>query len=201
MKTGAMKTVAFLATGLLLLPDLLMPGAAMAEGKGMPQLDFSTPLTISQVVWGAIIFIVLYILLARGGLPKVASVLDERAARISADLDAARSAKAKADADAETARVAREKARAEAMGAINSAADEAKAAAAAQSDELNARLDKQLKDAETRIASARAASLGAVRQVATEAATVVVSRLSGTAVNEAALNQAVSTAMAARGIA
>jgi len=194
MKTGAMKTVAILAAGLLLLP-------AAADAAGMPQLDFSTPLTISQVVWGAIIFIVLYVLLARGGLPKVASVLDERAARISADLDAARAAKAKADADAEAARLAHEKARAEAMGAINSAVEEAKTAALTQSEEHNARLEKQLKDAEAQIASARAASLGAIRQVATEAATVVVSRLSGTAVNEAALNQAVSAAMAARGIA
>jgi F-type H+-transporting ATPase subunit b len=194
MKTGAMKTVATLAAGLLLLP-------AAAHAAGMPQLDFSTPLTISQVVWGAIIFIVLYVLLAKGGLPKVASVLDERAARISADLDAARVAKAKADADADAARAAHEKARNEALGAINSAVSEAKAAAAAQSEALNARLEKQLKDAEAQIAQARAASLGAVRQVATEAATVVVSRLSGTAVNEAALNQAVSAAMAARGIA
>ena len=189
-----MKTVAFLALGLLLLP-------AAAFAAGMPQLDFSSPLTISQVVWGAIIFIVLYILLARGGLPKVASVLDERASRISADLDAARAAKAKADADAETAKAAHEKARNEAIGAINAAVNEAESASIAQTEALNARLEKQLKDAEAQIAQARAASLGAVRQVATEAATMVVSRLSGTAINEAALNQAVSSAMAARGIA
>ena len=51
----------------------MLPVAAMA--KGMPQLDFSTPLTTSQVVWGALIFIVLYIMLSRTGLPMVASVL------------------------------------------------------------------------------------------------------------------------------
>ena len=37
----------------------------------MPQLDFANPLTTSQVVWGAIIFVVLYVLLSRIGLPKV----------------------------------------------------------------------------------------------------------------------------------
>jgi F-type H+-transporting ATPase subunit b len=41
-----------LAAGLPMLP-------VTAMAKGMPQLDFSTPLTLSQVVWGAIIFLVL----------------------------------------------------------------------------------------------------------------------------------------------
>src|SRR5471032_1665622 len=68
-----------IAAGLVTLPS-----AAMA--KGMPQLDFTTPLILSQVVWGAIIFVVLYILLSRTGLPMVASVLQERAAKIAKDL-------------------------------------------------------------------------------------------------------------------
>ena len=34
--------------------------------QGMPQLDFANPLTLSQVVWGAIIFIV-FLLLAGAG--------------------------------------------------------------------------------------------------------------------------------------
>ena len=50
-------------------------GAMAAEaGKGMPQLDFANPLTRAQVVWGAIIFLVLYVLLSRWALPQVASV-------------------------------------------------------------------------------------------------------------------------------
>ena len=47
----------------------------------MPQIDFTTPLTTSQVVWGAVIFIVLYFTLSRNALPLVASVLEERARR------------------------------------------------------------------------------------------------------------------------
>ena len=47
---------------------VLLPTAAMADG--LPQLDFTTPLTISQIVWGAIIFIVLYILASRFALPQ-----------------------------------------------------------------------------------------------------------------------------------
>jgi F-type H+-transporting ATPase subunit b len=193
MKLIAMKRIAILGTGLL-----MFPAAAMAAG--MPQLDFANPLTTAQVVWGAIIFVVLYILLSRGGLPQVASVLEERAARISADLDAARAAKAKADADAAHSKAAYEQARAEAQTAINSAVNEAKEAAAKQAEVLNARLEQQLRDAEAQIAQARASAMSAVRQVSTETAAMVVARLSGTPANAATLDKAIATAMTAHGI-
>ena len=63
----------------------------------MPQLDFANPLTTSQVVWGAIIFVVLYILLSRVALPQVAAVIEERARHIAADLETAQAAKARSD--------------------------------------------------------------------------------------------------------
>ena len=48
------------------LGTVLIGFSAMAEEveKGMPQLDFKNPLTISQVVWLAIIFFALYLLLS-----------------------------------------------------------------------------------------------------------------------------------------
>jgi len=121
---------------------LALPAAAHAAG-GMPQLDFKNPLTISQVVWGAIIFVVLYILLSRFALPKVGSVLEERAHKIAADLDGAKAAKAKADGGIAEAQAAVAKARSDAQAAISQALEEAKAASAAQAEALNARLDAQ----------------------------------------------------------
>ena len=81
---------------LSLFAALLLPAAARAEG--MPQLDFANPLTTSQVVWGVIIFAVLYVLLARIGLPKVGEVIEQRARHIAADLETAQKSKAQADA-------------------------------------------------------------------------------------------------------
>lgn len=176
----------------------MLPAAAMA--KGMPQLDFSTPLTTSQVVWGAIIFIVLYILLSRTGLPLVASVLEERGTKIAKDLDEARAAKASADAGMAEAEQATAKARAEAQAAINAALDEAKKAAAVQAEALNARLEQRLQDSEAQIAQARVSAMSALRQVATETATTVVTRLSGTAPDAGRLDTAIGSALAARGI-
>jgi F-type H+-transporting ATPase subunit b len=185
-------------TGAGLVASLMLPAAAMAEG--MPQLDFSTPLTISQVVWGSIIFVVLYFVLSRSGLPLVASVLDERAAKISLDLEGAHAAKARADAGIAEADQATAKARAEAQAAINAAVNEAKKAAAIQAETLNARLEKQLADSEAQIASARASAMSALRQVATETAATVVARLTGVSPDANRLNGAINSALAARGI-
>jgi F-type H+-transporting ATPase subunit b len=178
---------------------IILPAAAMAEG--MPQLDFKTPLTFSQVVWGAIIFVALYFLLSRSSLPLVASVLDERAAHIGRDLESARSAKASADTGIEEARQAIARARAEAQTAISAALDEAKQTAAAHSEALNAHLEARLQEAETQIAQARIAAMGALRQVATDTTSSVVTRLTGTPPNPTQLDGAVAAAMAARGVA
>ena len=185
-------------TGLLIAGLVFMPAAAMAQG--MPQLDFTTPLTVSQVVWGVIIFIVLYILLARSFLPLVGSVLEERGAAISKDLDEARVAKTRADADTDEADQATAKARADAQAAINAALTESKAAAASQADQLNARLEKQLQESESQIAQARASAMSALRQVATDIAATVVTRLTGAAPDTERLDGAIKSALAARGI-
>ncbi len=185
--------------GLALLAAVLLvvPGAARAEG--MPQLDFSTPLTISQVYWGAAIFVVLYVLLSRIGLPKVGAVIEQRAVHIAADLDAAKAQKAQADAAVAELTATIQRSRAAALGEINQAVDQAKAAAAVQATALNARLEVQLKAAEARINEARAAALGALHQVASDTASTVIARLTGAAPDPRHVDTAVAAALTARG--
>jgi F-type H+-transporting ATPase subunit b len=166
----------------------------------MPQLDFKTPLTLWQVIWGAIIFIVLYILASRLALPRVAAVLEDRAKHIASDLQDAQQSKQKSDAAAADVVQATAKARAEAQAAINVALDEAKAVAAKQTATLNERLEKQLVEAESRIAAARASAMGALRQVATETAGTVIARLTGAPPEQARLDGAIAQALSARGV-
>lgn len=183
--------------GAVLAAMLLFPTIASAKG-GMPQLDFANPLTMAQVVWGAIIFVVMYLLLSRWALPQVSSLLEERATKIASDLEAARAAKVTADAAAAELSDATQRARAEAQAAINRAADKAKADAAAKAEELNARLDAQLEAAERRIESARASAVGAMRTVARETAETVVTRLTGMQVEPSVVDRAVGAALSAR---
>jgi F-type H+-transporting ATPase subunit b len=164
----------------------------------MPQLDFSNPLTIAQVVWMAIIFGLLYYLLARYMLPQVASVVDARAQRIAADLDSARAAKAQSDAAINEVNEASRRASAEAQAAIASAMAKAKAEALEQSRAADERLNAQLAEAEHRIADARNTAMGALRQVAQDTTAVVVARLTGHTPDRAVVEKAVGAAMASR---
>lgn len=179
----------------------LMTSVAFAAEKkeGMPQLDFANKLTTSQVVWMALIFVCLYLLLSRWALPQVGAVLEMRAATISQDLDAARTAKGGADAAVAELTTATRSAQANAQAEIAGAVAKAKEEAAAEAATLNAKLDANLAAAEQRIAAARASALGALRQVAGETATAVVTRLTGAAPDATAIDQAVGAQLAARG--
>lgn len=183
------------------LSSVLLSSSAFAEGakKGMPQLDFHNPLTISQVVWLAIIFLALYLLLSKWALPQVAEVLDKRAATIAADLDAARGAKSAADAAVAELTEATRAAQATARNQVATAVEAAKGNLIAQAAAFDARLHTQLVEAERRISAARAASVGALRQVAIDTTSDVVVRLTGTAPNAQSVDQAVGAALAARG--
>jgi F-type H+-transporting ATPase subunit b len=163
----------------------------------MPQLDFSNPLMISQIVWLLIIFGLLYFILSNYALPRVEAVLEDRRARIAADLDAARAAKAEADAALAAHAEATAKARAEAQAAIAAATAQAHAEAQTRADALNAKLNAQIATSEARITAARDAAMGALRQVASETAENLVAKLTGRA-DPAAVGRAVDTALAAR---
>lgn len=164
----------------------------------MPQLDFANPLTVAQVVWLAIIFFALYLLLDLWALPQVSVVLKDRAARIEADLEAARIAKSNADLAVAELTAATRKAQAEAQAAVTAAVDAATAEATTQSATANARLDALLAEAEKRIDAARAASVGALQAVAITATTDVVTRLTGLAPDASVIENAVGRALSAR---
>ncbi|MDE2333224.1 MAG: F0F1 ATP synthase subunit B' [Rhodospirillales bacterium] len=165
---------------------------------GLPQMDFANPLTTSQVVWGALIFVVLYVLLSRGALPKVASVLEERARTIGADLDAAKQAKLEADAAAEEVARATREAQASSAAQVAQAAAAAKAAAEAEAARATAVLEAQLAEAEARIQAARASAMAALHDVAMETTEALAGRLIGHVPDRSVVNAAVGAALAAR---
>jgi len=183
---------------LALLAALVLPAAARAQG--MPQLDFANPLTTSQVLWGAVIFAILYVLLSRVALPRVATVIDQRARHIASDLETAQASKARADEAAKQVAEATARARAQAQGSINAALDAAKQESAGRIAALNQLLEHQLHEAEAQIGAARTAALRALREVATDTAATVISRLTGAAPDQARLDTAIGAALAARRI-
>lgn len=185
-----------LSTAALLV---LAPSAAFADT--MPQMDFANPLTFDQVGWMAVILVVLYLLLARWGLPEVGKVLDNRAAVIAADLAAARQAKMDADAAVTALNATIVSARNAAQAEVAKAVADAKARAAAEGAALNAALEARLAEAEAQIATARAAAMAAIKPVAAEAASTMLQKLTGAAPAEDQLAPRLDAALRARKVA
>ena len=149
-----------------------------AGGKpAFPPFDRET--FASQVVWLAITFGVLYVLMARVALPRIGAIFEARAKHIADDLAEAESLKGQSDA----AIAAYEKALAEARGRAQAMAGETRDKQAAEAEVtrkgLEAELAAKLAEAEKAIASTRDAAMANVRTIAADAAAAIVERLAG----------------------
>ncbi len=176
-----------------------MAGDAFADS--MPQMQFHNPLLLAQVVWGALIFLVFYLAVSRWGLPRVGAILENRENTIGQDLEQARLAKQTADRAVAELTEARRRAYVESQAAVAAATQKAKEAAATRAAEVNARLDKQLADAEAQIAAARNGAMAALRDVATDTAEAMIARLVGHGANTMDVANAVGDALGRRGLA
>ncbi len=162
----------------------------------MPQLDPSTFPT--QLFWLAVVFVVLLILMARVGLPRVREVVETRAAKIDGDLAAASDARGRSEAllaDYEKALAA---ARAEAQATVRTMMDTMAKDQAQREHALMEQLNVEARTAEARIAVAKTAALANVRQIATEAAEAAAARLVGNPLPAAEVEAAVASVLAER---
>ena len=127
--------------------------ASDASGPKLPQLDIET--YASQIFWLIVSFIVLYFLVAKIAMPRIAEVLEGRQERIEDDLDKAETLKK----EAYLVKVEYEK-------ALSSAREEAHEATRRTQEEIakhgaevealaNQKVVNMLKDAEDRIEAAR----------------------------------------------
>ncbi|MBS4075320.1 hypothetical protein KGY14_08950 [Ameyamaea chiangmaiensis] len=186
-------------SALPLATGLLVAGAPGAYAAGMPQLDFGNPLVIGQVIWGAAIFLVFYLIVSRSALPRVSTVIANRDTQIANDLDIARDAKAAADQAVEELRRARHDAAREAQDNIERVINEARSAAAQQTAAMNARLAREIHEAEARLSEARTKAMGSLRDIAQDAASTMVRQLTGIDADAARLRTHVDAAAGARG--
>jgi len=135
----------------------------------------------SQLLWLAVSFVLLYVLMSKIALPRVGAILADRSKRISDDLAAAERLKEQSNA----AHAAYEKSLAEARSRAQSIAsatrDKHAAEAEATQKQLEAKLHERLAAAEQSITATRTAAMGNVRSIAAETAAAIVERLIGRA--------------------
>ena len=162
----------------------------------MPQLDLST--FPSQVFWLAVIFVLLYLLMSRVALPRVAALIDARKARIEGDLE--RAAQMKTEAEAVMAAYERSlaDARAQAQATLKEAMDRFAAEAAERQRKAAEALGVETSAAEKRIAAAKTEALSGLRVVAIDVARAATRKLVGADVDEGSAAAAVDRVMRER---
>jgi F-type H+-transporting ATPase subunit b len=145
----------------------------------MPQLAAET--FASQLIWLAITFVILYLIMSRVVIPRVGGILEDREARIRGDLDKAEELKADADKAMDEYESRLAEARASAQGIIGEMKAEMAAETEKRRQEIDAELSKRQAEAESRIAEQRASALGSLDDVAKQATAAVLERLTGSA--------------------
>jgi F-type H+-transporting ATPase subunit b len=153
--------------------------AAIDAAPGMPQLDFST--FSNQIFWLVITLVVIYLILNRVALPRIAAILAERQGAITNDIAASEDFKARALEAEDAYNQALADARAEAQRI----AAETRAEIQKDLDVAIAKADEQIgakaAESEKAISEIRAGALEAVKTVAGDTAAELVSALGGKA--------------------
>ncbi|HAH09613.1 MAG TPA: F0F1 ATP synthase subunit B' [Alphaproteobacteria bacterium] len=163
-------------------------------GGGLPQLKPES--FAGQLFWLAVTFALLFVLLTTVALPRIGAVLAARKARIKADLDDAAAAQRRAEEAGQALELAMAEARNRARKLGEEARERVRAEVDATTRSENDRLAADVARAEARIQQMREAALANVRGIATETASAVVERLSGTAADPAVIAAAVDGVLA-----
>ena len=200
-RVSSLAATAFLA---LVLLGQGATAASSSSGPKLPQLDLAT--YSSQVFWLIISFIVLYFLVAKLAMPRIAEVLEERQERIEDDLDKAETLKK----EAYQVRIEYEKALSAAREKANHATRNAQEEIAKRSAEAEAaaqvKVTVMLEEAEKRIAASKIGADGALgesvssleRSVAQEVVANAVQKLIGVDVTSADIDAAIAATMEER---
>jgi F-type H+-transporting ATPase subunit b len=166
-----------------------------AEGHKSGFPPFQRDTYASQLVWLAVTFVVLYVLVARVALPRVGGIFAARRGKIEDDLGQAHQRREEADGTL----AAYEKALADAHGRGQTIARETHERLAAEAEErrkaLEAELNGKLAEAEKAISASKQAAMANVRGIAAEVAAAIVERLIGAKPAEPAVAAALDDAL------
>lgn len=162
----------------------------------MPQFDPSvfSPL----LVWLAVTFVALYLLMSKFALPKVAAIIDQRSERIEGNLAKAEAIRAEAAGVLAAYEKAIADAKAGAQAEIAKAHAQVAADAAKREAEFAQRLATQTAAAEASIKATKAEALAQVKSIATDLAGGIAAKLTGAGIDNAAAGAAVDAALKER---
>ena len=150
-----------------------------ASGPGMPQLDVTT--FSNQIFWLIVALVVLYYIMSRVALPRVAAVLADRRGTITSDIAAAEEYKLKAQQAEDAYNKALADARAEAGRIVDAAKAEIQAELDVQLAKADAEIAAKTAESERRIQEIRDSSMEMVSEVSRDVARDIVESMGGKA--------------------
>jgi F-type H+-transporting ATPase subunit b len=143
-------------------------------------------------------FVALYVLMSKFALPKVATIIDQRAERIEGNLAKAEQLRAEAASVLAAYEKAIADAKAQAQAELAKAAAESAAETAGREADFAKRLAEQTRIAEGRIKAAQADAMAQVKAIATDLAAGISAKLTGTGVDQSAASAAVDAVVKER---
>ena len=162
-----------------------------AEGGAFPPLDSST--FPSQLFWLVIFFALLYTLLSKLVLPRLAAIMAARKGQIDGDVARAQALKNETEAALKAYEKSLADARSNAGDIAKQTRDAAQKETDAQQAKLGAELSAKIKTAEDQIAKAKAKAMESVHDIAADSASEIVSQLTGAKTLKPAAAKAVAT--------
>ena len=162
----------------------------------MPQLDVAT--FPSQIVWLAIIFITLLVVMSWVGLPRVGTILADRRKHIEDDLGRAAQMKDEAEAVIAAYEKALAEARSDAQATLRETIERMNAESAERLKKLADSLAAETRAAERRIAEAREEALAGLRDVAVEVARAAAAKVAGAELDPALARASVDAVLRER---
>jgi F-type H+-transporting ATPase subunit b len=165
------------------------------HAKG-PFPPFDPNVFAPQLIWLALTFGALYLLMSRIALPRIENILEARRARIAADVDDAASMQGKAQAAGAAYEKTLADAKASAQATAQSTRDKLAADSAAKRKTLEDQLNTKLADAERSIAGTKAQAMSHVTEIATQAAADIVTHLTGKPADAAKIAAAIAATKA-----
>jgi len=145
----------------------------------MPQINQLSDIVVSQLFWLLIVFGIIYFWIGRGLVPKIQSVVEDRDKKIADDLAAAQCAREQAEASEEAYRERIDASRSEAMKVAQDAKHQAALDTEKRLKAVDAKIGKKVAEAEAKIRAAAEAARRELEPVAAEAASQLVSKLTG----------------------
>lgn len=169
-------------------------GGGHEAGGNFPPFDQST--FGSQLLWLAITFGLLYYLMSKVALPRIANILEVRRDRIASDLGEAERLKRETDEAIAAYEQSLAEARQKAHGIAQTAREQAKSDIEAKHAKVEADVAAKLAAAEEKISAVKDAAMGEIDGIAKSTTEAILDKIIGSGVADKDVAEAVAAAKA-----